>query len=1049
MPWHVTRVSLGRATRRLLAFAALCTGLASPLAGQANGTVRGRVIDAVTKRGIPDAQVMIGGTGIRTVTNGNGEYSVASPPGSHDVSVRRIGYNRKTQTVTVPSAGSVDADFEVLVAASQLDAVVVTGTGGAVEKRTLGNSITQLDVAELTGKTTMVNVTEVLQGKTPGVSVLPGSGMPGTAGEIRIRGASSLAGYKPVVFVDGVRYNIDDLGQFAATGGGTAGLAQSSQVTSALNNLNPNDIESIEVVKGPAAATLYGAEAANGVIQIITKKGTRGQQAMRWSFRGERGTNHWNLLPEDNYTTCEKQKQDTVDINKNHLWPGCQGIPVNTVITDNPLARDTRAIRTADLSRVSMNLRGGGDKYAFYISGGRDIEQGVFFNSDNTLTSVRSNFGFNPTDKSDIQINVNWQDGRLRLPIQDESANGLLLSARRGLPGRASLLGTGNEGWRTISPTQANVYKNFTKTQRLTLSTTASLNPWRWMQNRLTVGIDNTDAEAQVLFLPGDIDVSQDPDAASGANLRNEPLRRILTLDYAGTLLWDPRPSMEFTTKFGSQVVADKSEAVRATGIGIGAPDVTLVNLLQRSTGGESFTENNSVGYYGQEQLGWNDRLFITGALRADDHSAFGTNFNWIIFPKFSMSYVMSEEPRFRGMLQSAHVSSLKLRGAWGQAGRAPTAYSAPQTYTVDRVTLGTATGSALRTATYGNPDLKPERGVETELGFDMGVASDRMNIDFTYYDKKTKDMLQSISIPPSTGFISTRLANLGEVTNSGFEVALSGTPIRVGNSAWDTRLSIATNKNRLVTFNVPGKILDTPVGQAYGSVQQHRVGYPLGGFWLAPPLRCGIDQPPPGVAIQPCGSVAGEAMLTAAGAAIFNAGDTARRYYGNSTPTRELSFSNTVTLFKNFHVYALLDHKGGFMVFNLQERNRCQGANDNCARVNVAQARFPVTGADSVLFRELAVYRSASISPEWIQKGDFVKLREVSLTVDLPTSLISRTGAHAGTFMLSARNLKIWSDYEGVDPEVNTYGGRSFVRVDAYAAPMMRRLTAGFNLQF
>ncbi|HYU78405.1 MAG TPA: hypothetical protein VEK56_05430, partial [Vicinamibacterales bacterium] len=211
----------------------------------------------------------------------------------------------------------------------------------------------------------------------------------------------------------------------------------------------------------------------------------------------------------------------------------------------------------------------------------------------------------------------------------------------------------------------------------------------------------------------------------------------------------------------------------------------------------------------------------------------------------------------------------------------------------------------------------------------------------------------------------------------------------------------------------------------------------------------CGIDTPPAGVATQPCGSVAGGALLTTAGAAVFNAGDTARRYYGPSTPTREISFSNTLTLFRNFHIYALLDHKAGFFVFNLQERNRCQSANDNCARVNVAQARFPVTGSDSVLFRELAVYRSTSISPEWIQKGDFTKLRELSLTIDLPKELVGRAGASAGTFMLSGRNLKVWSDYEGVDPEVNTYGGRSFVRVDAYAAPMMRRLTAGFNLQF
>ncbi|HUQ18362.1 MAG TPA: SusC/RagA family TonB-linked outer membrane protein [Gemmatimonadaceae bacterium] len=1048
MRWHVKRATLTRASRWFFGVAALCTGLSSPLAAQATGIIRGRVIDAGTQRPVDAAQVTIAGTGLRAVTNASGEFTISgAPAGSRDVSVRRIGYSRAAKTVTIQSGATVTADFSISVAASQLDAVVITGTGGAVEKRTLGNSITTVNAAEITDRNTVTNVTEVLQGKTPGVTILPGSGAPGTAGEIRIRGASSLAGYKPVVFVDGVRYNIDDLGGFSATGGGTAGLAQSSQVTSALNNLNPNDIESIEVVKGPAAATLYGAEAANGVIQIITKKGTKGVQSLKWSFRGERGTDKWALIPEDNYTFCDAAKQALVNAAGEKTWPGCQGVAANTVITDNPLVRDPGAIRTADLSRTAMSLRGGGDRYSYYLSGDRVSEQGVFFNSDNSQTSARSNFGFSPTDKLDFQVNVNWQDGRLRLPIQDESANGLLLSARRGRPGL--LRPAGLEGWGVIGPAQANRYKNFTRTQRLTASTTANFNPFRWMQNRLTLGFDNTDVEAQILFLPGDIDVSQDPDAASGANLRRNPLRRIVTIDYAGTLLWSPSAAFDLTTKFGSQVIADKSERLDATGIGIGAVDVTLVNLLQRTTGGEAFTENNSVGYYAQEQVGWQNRLFLTGAVRADDHSSFGTNFDLIIFPKVSLAYVLSEEPRFRGLLNSMKVNSLKLRGAWGQAGRAPTAYSAPQTYTVDRVTIGNTTQSALRTSGYGNPDLKPERGVETELGFDMGFLSERMGIDFTYYNKRTKDMLQSISIPASTGFISSRLANLGEVSNKGFEIALFGTPVRIGSSAWDTRISLATNKNELVTFNVPGKILETPSGQAYGSVQQHRVGYPLGGFWMQPALRCGIDQPPPGIVIAPCGSVVGEAMLTAAGAAIFNAGDTARRYYGSSTPTHEISFSNTFTFLKNFHLYALLDHKGGYNVFNQQERNRCQSGNDNCSRAMVMAARFPVTGADSVLSRELAVYRSASVSPEWIQKADFTKLRELSFSVDLPRELVGKTGASSGNFMISGRNLKIWSDYEGVDPEVNTYGGRSFVRVDAYAAPMMRRWTAGFNLSF
>jgi TonB-linked SusC/RagA family outer membrane protein len=1005
----------------------------SPLVAQATGTIRGRVTDAGTNRLVADAQIALAGTQFGAVTNQNGDYVITGvAAGTYTVTARRLGFSRAARSVTVTAGAEERADLGLRVAASTLDAVVVTGTAGATEKRTVGNAITQLDVADLTSKQTVVNVTEVLQSKTPGVTILPGSGAPGTAGEIRIRGASSISGYRPVVFVDGVRYSIEDLGGFSATGGGTQGLAQSSQVTSALNNLNPNDIESIEVIKGPAAATLYGAEASNGVIQIITKKGTRGQQSMRWGFKAERGRTDWNLLPEDNYTTCDALKQAQLDAQGTPLWPGCQNLPVNTIIRDNPMARDPRALRKADIARLSMNVRGGGERYSYYLAGDRDTEQGVFYNSDNSRSSARANFGFSPNDKSDFALNFNWQNGRLRLPIQDESANGLLLSARRGLPGRASLLGPGNEGWRTISPTSANRYKNFTSNERLTIGATLNVNPTRWFQNRLIAGFDNNTTQAQLLFLPGDVEITQDPDAASGANLRRTPTRSVLTLDYASTLLYNPRTNLETTTRFGAQVVGDKTEVLSATGIGIGAPDVTLVNLLQRTTGGEGFSENNSVGYYVQEQVGWNNRLFVTAAVRADNHSSFGANFRASVYPKLSVSYVVSEEPAAKRFIDAARINSLKLRGAWGQAGRAPTAYSAPQTYTVDRVTLGTNTASAIRTAAYGNPDLKPEKGEEIELGFEMGALQDRFGADFTYYNKKTTDMLQFISVPPSTGFISSRQTNLGTVKNTGIELSLFGTPVQRSDLSWDARVNLSTNQNVLESFGVEGRTVDTPSGQAYGSVQQHRPGFPLGGFWVTPPQR------------NPDGS----AVLTPAGAAIFSPGDTARRYIGPSMPTKEIGFSNTFTFFKNFSFYALLDYKSGGYIYNLQERNRCQ-SNDNCWRTNNPAARFPQTATDTILWKELAVYRNASVSPEWIQKADFIKLREISLTMDVPQRLIGRSGAQSARLALSGRNLKIWSDYEGVDPEVNTYGGRNFVRVDAYASPQMRRLTAAVNLTY
>jgi hypothetical protein len=349
-------------------------------------------------------------------------------------------------------------------------------------------------------------------------------------------------------------------------------------------------------------------------------------------------------------------------------------------------------------------------------------------------------------------------------------------------------------------------------------------------------------------------------------------------------------------------------------------------------------------------------------------------------------------------------------------------------------VTLGTTTGSAINTSVYGNPNLEAERGNEIEVGFEAGVFRERLGLDFTYYNKTTSKMLQAVSIAPSTGFIGTRLANLGEVTNKGVELSVFGSPVQLRNFAWDARVNLATNANKLVSFGIPGKLVDTPTGQPYGTVQQHRPGYPLGGYWVTPPQR-GPDGAP---------------LLTATNAPIYNPGDTAKRFIGPSVPTREIGLSNTFTVFRYFRLYALVDYKGGHYIYNQKERSRCQAANDNCAANNVLRARFPQNAADSILWKELQLRRSSTtFSPEWIQKADFFKLREVSLSIDVPPSWMRRTGAASGSLILSGRNLALWSDYPGVDPEVNSYGGRIYSRIDAYALPMIRRLSAGVNIQY
>ncbi|HVF39302.1 MAG TPA: TonB-dependent receptor plug domain-containing protein, partial [Gemmatimonadaceae bacterium] len=434
---------------------------------QGGGSIRGRVIESATNRPIRHASVTVAGLGLGAVADEDGSYVIANvPAGTHEVSVRRVGYVRRAQTVTVGAGATARADFSMIPTATQLEEVVVTGTAGVQEKRAIGNAVAQIDVADVASKTSTTGVNEILQGRTPGLVVSAGSGAPGTSSEITIRGYGSFTNNRPVVYIDGVRMDTDDIGAFNPSGSGTGGF--SGQRTSALDMINPQDIESIEVLRGPAAATLYGADAAAGVIQIITKKGRRGQQALSWNTRWEIGQTEWGTETLTNYTTCTAAKKALRDAAQNPTYIGCQNVADNFILTDDPLRRDPNALREGQINNLSMSLRGGGDKYSFYISGDGSQNEGVLENNFDRRRSIRTNFTFNPSLKTDFTINVGYNRQNVRLPLGDEAFNGLLLSAARGIPGltksRPAL-----DGWGSIEPGIAHLYNNTTVTDRLIL----------------------------------------------------------------------------------------------------------------------------------------------------------------------------------------------------------------------------------------------------------------------------------------------------------------------------------------------------------------------------------------------------------------------------------------------------------------------------------------------------------------------------------------------------------------------------------------------------
>ncbi|MGH7506283.1 MAG: TonB-dependent receptor domain-containing protein, partial [Longimicrobiales bacterium] len=464
---------------------------------------------------------------------------------------------------------------------------------------------------------------------------------------------------------------------------------------------------------------------------------------------------------------------------------------------------------------------------------------------------------------------------------------------------------------------------------------------------------------------------------------------------------------------------------------GFGSPDVMLIGSAQITSGSNSQVESRSLGYFVQEQIGWKDRLYLTGAVRADDHSAFGTNFDIIFYPKAQLAWILSEEPAFAGLTESLRFTSLKLRGAWGQAGRAPDPFTATQAYTIDKSAAGEEIRSALRAFRFGNPDLTAERGNEFELRFDAGLLDDRVGLELTYYHKQMRDVIVATGVAGSSGFGGTfygatiaQLRNLGETLNTGVEMSLSATPVLTPSIVWEARATLATNHNELISFGDDRTQL-TPASQAYGTVQQHRVGYPLAGYWERLPLR--DDQ--------------GNPVMDESGVVQL---DTST-FIGPSVPTREIALSNTLTLFRNLQLYALLDYKGGHYLFNYKEYDRCR-FRDNCARLADPTNVDPVTG--EALNPEVNVWRQ-TIRGAWIEKADFVKLRDLSLTYSLPPEWAQQFRASRASITLAGHNLAMWTDYSGIDPETNSYGNRSFVRADIYAAPMIRRLSLAVNLGF
>ena len=986
--------------RRVAAGAIVCLTLAigsRPLAAQ-TGTVSGRVTDATSGNPVRAVQLSITGTTLGATTDADGRYRIANVPSSaREISAKRIGFKAVSAGFTLDASGTATVNIALVESATTLEGMVVTGTLGDMRKRAIGNSVATVNATDVVSQSAVSNITEVLQAKTPGLTLMPGSGTIGTAANYRLRGAGSLyAGNQPTIYVDGVRITQRSQGQFDLFG----------QTTSGLDAFNPQDIESIEVIKGPAAATLYGAEAAAGVIQIITKKGKTGN--VKWESRFETGHSQWdsNLRPVNYAIATAARLADTV------TWPGFKGKQLNDIISFRPMS-DGRALRTAGLTKYMVSASGGTDRYNFFVSANADQEDGVYYNNYSTLNSLRGNFSFVPTNKLTFTTNVQLSHNHLRLPLNDNVAAGLIISSYLAVPGRTYAFPAGPE-YSTITPELANIYDNQTFADRYFVGSSAEYKLVDWFTQRVRLGLDVNVGRARLYYAPDprapyQARFSLDIDNSKGFIAEGRPLTNGITVNYDATATKEFTPAFSGNVSAGMQYLSDVFKRTEAIGSDLGSVGVQSVSAAAVTISKQQDTAQKSIGFYVQGQGAWRDRLFLTAAMRMDNNSAFGSKLNRVFYPKLSASYVISEEPFFK----VSGVNQLRLRAAWGQAGNAPGPLDAIRTYTSSVVTTATGTSSALRYGSVGNPDLKPERGTEIEMGFESSLLDDLFNFDVTYYNKKTHDALMPVAIAPSTGFTGNQLVNLGTIANSGFEAVFNASPIRRKAVTVEATVTLATNKNNLVTF---GDNRAPIIFGSYAPSQRYQVGYPLGAYW-AQRVQRNAD----GTIVK----IAGRPVL-----------DTASVYMGPSVPTREMAFSPSIRLYERLHLRTLFDYKAGHYLFNVKDWRR--------DRALVSWATVdPAANPDDVLVRSFA-----SQTYLHIQQADFLKWRDLSATYDLPVGRLKRLVDRA-SLTLAGHNLKVWTKYGGADPEVNFNGVSTFNRNDSWTVPMTRRYSASVSVGF
>ncbi len=995
-------------------------------------TIVGTVVDgrAVPIRG---ARVSVVGGTTSALTEEGGRFRLAVGEGEITLRASMIGYRPVQHQVR---AGDSEIRIVLTEMAVNLDELVVTGTPQQQAMRSLGTAVGRVRVSQIEEVAPAPNIQDLLSKGVPGVRVMSSGGDVGAGGNIRIRGAGSLSlAADPLLYIDGVRVN--NTGADAGGMGGSVGV-DSRYAPSRINDLNPDDIESIEVVKGPAAATLYGTEASNGVINVITKKGKQGAATVNLTVK--QGAN-WipdpeNLFPATYYRAASGEIREFRILRSERVtgeYPG------------DTISRPA-LFRTGMQQGYAATVSGGSPALGYFFSGDWDRDEGIVSYNWKDRLSGRANLTFTPNEKFGVDFGLGYTRSRYQSPgaIQPVTVR-ILWSCPA--PGCEPGLGLPNgidgptRGFLTGPPeTFTDDVEGFEDLDRGTLTATARHRPVPWFSHRVTVGGDFTNQRLSELLRRSELIGGA---SAQGSKTVVYTRTTYASVDYAASANFTIKNTLGTETSAGLQYYRKQQDAALSQGTNMPVRALETVTGGSVRTSSENFFENKTFGAYVQQQLSWKNRVFLTGAVRGDDNSAFGQNFDFVVYPKLAASWVLSEEPF---MQSQRFVNSLKLRAAWGKAGKQPDVFAAVRTYAPQTGDGGLPT---LTPQNVGNPDLKPEVGEEIEAGFDMSILDDRVSFEFTYYSKKTTNAIAAIPAAPSAGFPGSQFLNIGEVQNRGFEIGFDATAYQSRNLGVDFNLKFSRNKNKIVTVGE-----DPFLVYSAGFGQYHVPGFPMAGIFHRRVLSADIDdsgtQPVATNMMCESGAITpGTVTPTTPG---FSMGggpavpclEAPAVYWGNALPVWEGAAALSVTLFQNLLLFGQVDFVGGHTILSGDVR---------AAHMSFRNTRAIIERTDPIL---LAYDILDTRRQPGIMNGGFAKLRDISATYNFPRQLAQRIGASRASFTLSARNLwTIWvaqkTDFghELIDPEIRNNDASGLSAYNQEGWPQSRRLLGTFRVTF